>query len=363
MKSIAVFFGGESPEREISVITGALALNSLDKTKFIPVPVYVDETGKWFTGEVLFNVDNYKNLNRKKLKKAALLPDGSLYAVKGEKLKEQYKLSAAINCMHGGAGEDGSFSGLLRACGVPVASPSVFPSAVAMDKEATKILLKGLKVPCLPYAVVKSTEFSAADLPFGFPVIVKPACGGSSIGINHANDEEEFALAVGYALKFGKKAVVEPFAENFTEINCAAYRARNGEVVVSACEKPIRKDDILSFADKYEGGTHVFPADIEPKTAEKIQKTTASVYDKLGFNGIVRMDFMIVNGKIFLNEINAVPGSLAYYLFCDTLKSFSALLSELISVAEDEYKAERLYVKRFDSGILSVAGAKGAKRG
>lgn len=363
MKSIAVFFGGESPEREISVITGALALNSLDKTKFVPVPVYVDETGKWFTGDALFNIDNYKNLDRKKLKSAALLPDGALYVIKGKKLKELCRPAAAINCMHGGAGENGSFSGLIEACGVPLASPSVLPSAVAMDKEATKIFLKGARVPCLPYAVFKSADCSAADLPFGFPVIVKPACGGSSIGINRANDIEELSAALLYALKFGGKALVEPFAEDFTEINCAAYRARNGEIIVSACEKPVKKDEILSFADKYEGGTHVFPADIEPKIAEKIQKTTASVYEKSGFSGIVRIDFMVINGKVFVNEINSVPGSLAYYLFCNTLKGFSSLLTELIAVAEDKSKTERLFVKRFDSGILSVAGAKGAKRG
>ena len=362
MKNILVFFGGASPEREVSVITGTLVSNSFDRAGFNPVPVYVDARGRWFTGEPLFNVDNFKNLPEKKLKSVVLFTDGTLYAVKGKKIKPVCRADGVINCMHGGAGEDGCFSGIFKACGLPVASPGVAPSAAAMDKELTKYVLKGLKIPCLPFFCVKSVQELPEIPPFGYPVIVKPARGGSSIGIRRADDAETLDDCVKYALKFGEKAIVEPFVQDFTEINCAGYRDKSGEIVLSPCERPVKSADILSFSDKYEGGTHVFPADIDVKLSEKIRKITRTVYEKLGFDGIVRADFIVTGGKPYLNEINSVPGSLAYYLFCDTLKQFSALLTELVAAAEEKSATERAYVTRYDSGILSGIGSKGVKR-
>lgn len=372
MKNILVFSGGNSPERDVSVITGALALNSLDKTVFNPVPVYVDVSGRWFTGERLFNIDNYKTLDYLKLKEVALFPDGVLYAVKGKRggkrvCRPVCRAAAALNCMHGGFGEDGSLSGMLSLCGVPLASPSVLPCAFAMDKDAAKFALKGLGVSVLPHVSFGVNDGFGGKracgkaLPFDFPVIVKPARGGSSIGINRADDEEQLENALSYALRFGEKAIVEPFVTDFTEINCAAFRKKSGEITVSLCERPVKRGDILSFADKYEGGTHVFPADIPSEVSDEIRRLTKKVYAAFGFDGVVRIDFMLIDGAVVLNEINAVPGSLAYYLFCNTLKGFSAMLTELIAAAEEKARTEKLYLKRFDSGILSVGGAKGAK--
>ncbi len=362
MKNVAVFFGGVSPERDVSVITGALTLNSLDKQKFNPVPVYVDDDGRWLSGEELFDIDGYKNLKHKKLKRVVLLTDGVLYEVKGKKLKKIGEIFAVINCMHGGEGENGSFSGYVETCGVPIASPSVLPSAVAMDKSASKLFFKGAKIPCLPSVTVKKHEKLPKELPFAFPVIVKPACGGSSIGINVVSDAELLNSAVNKALKFGEKAVIESYIKDYTEINCAAYRKADGEIVVSPCEKPVKKEDILSFDDKYSDGTHEFPAKISGKIADRIRRLTVRIYELFGFDGIVRTDFMIINGKVYVNEINAVPGSLAFYLFCDSLKEFSSLLNELITAAEKKRKDKKEYVTRYDSKILSFNGAKGAKR-
>lgn len=362
MKNVAVIFGGVSPERDVSVITGALTLNSLDKKEFNPIPVYVDGNGRWLSGEELFDIDGYKNLNYKKLKSVVLLTDGVLYEVKGKKLKKIGEVFAVINCMHGGAGENGSLAGYMETCGVPIASPSVLPSAVAMDKSASKIFFKGAKIPCLPSVAVKRKEELPKELPFDFPVIVKPACGGSSIGINVVSDAEGLNPAVSEALKFGEKAVIEPYITDYTEINCAAYRKADGEIVISPCEKPIKKENILSFDDKYSDGTHEFPAKISGKIADKIRGLTARVYEFLEFDGVIRTDFMVINGKVFVNEINAVPGSLAFYLFCDTLKEYSSMLNELISAAVKKYKRKKGYVTRYDSKILSFSGAKGTKR-
>lgn len=361
MKNVAVFFGGVSPERDVSVITGALTLNSIDKREYNPVPVYIDGNGRWFSGEELFDIDGYKNLNYKKLKRVALLTDGVLYEIKGKKLKIIGEIFAVINCMHGGGGENGSLSGYVELCGLPLASPSVLPSAVAMDKSASKLFFKGAKIPCLPFVVVKRGEDLPKELPFAFPVIVKPACGGSSIGINVASDIEALDSAVKEALKFGEKAVIEPYIKEYTEINCAAYRNADGKIITSPCEKPVKKEEILSFDDKYSDGAHEFPAKISNKTADKIRRFAARIYEIFGFDGVMRTDFMVINGKVFVNEINSVPGSLAFYLFCDTLKDFSSMLNELISSAVKKHKEKKGYVTHYRSEILSFNGAKGAK--
>ncbi len=361
MKSIAVFFGGVSVEHDVSVITGVLTCNSLDKSLNV-VPVYVTKTGEWFTGESLFDPDNFTNLDYKKLTRVTFVfGSNKLYAVRGKKLKELCSVSSVVNCMHGERGEDGSLSGVVKMCGIANASADVYPSALAMDKQLTKRAVKGL-VSVLPFAVVESVrEAEEKCLPFDFPVIVKPVLGGSSIGVKTAENIEELTRAVGFALRFGKRVMIEPCLCDFTEINCAAYKTAEG-IKVSECEMPVRRTDYLTFADKYESGKRVFPADIPKKVSDKIKRITETVYRTFAFTGVIRIDFFLKNGKIYLNEINSVPGSLAYYLFSETTKGFTEMLNELLEVARINFAEDNTVKKTFDSGILHGVGSKGAKR-
>ena len=360
MKSIAVFFGGVSVEHDISVITGVLTCNSLDKAYNV-VPVYADNSGEWFTGESLLDPDNFTHLDYKKLTKVTFIAgSNALYAVKGKKLKALCTVSAAINCLHGERGEDGSLAGILKICNIANVSPDIVSSAVAMDKTLTKRALKGI-VKTLPYACVESVgEAEEICLHFDYPVIVKPALGGSSIGVKVADNKEELLRAVGYSLRFGKKIVIEPCLKDFIEINCAAYKTPDA-IKVSECEMPVRRTDFLTFSDKYESGKRVFPAEIPQRTSDKIKKITEKVYETFGFSGVIRIDYFLVDGTVYLNEINSVPGSLAYYLFSDTLKGFTEMLDEMIDAARIEFAAESTIKKTYDSGILSSVGAKGAK--
>ena len=186
MKNIAVFFGGVSVEHDVSVITGVLTCNSLDKS-WNTVPVYVDRFGEWFTGESLFDPDNYENLNYKKLTKVSFIAGSNkLYAVRGKKLKELCAVSTAINCMHGERGEDGCLSGVLKMCGIANASADVYPSALAMDKLLTKRAVKGI-ANVLPFVICEGVkQAEEICLPFDYPAIVKPVLGGSSIGVRIA---------------------------------------------------------------------------------------------------------------------------------------------------------------------------------
>ncbi len=364
MKNIAIFFGGTGVERDVSVITGVLTLNSVDKTKFNPVPIYISGKGEWYTGECLNDIDEYKSLDITKLTRVAIIGGSNvLYKIKGKKITPLFALSAVINCLHGERGEDGSLAGLLNLSGIPLASPPLMPSAVAMDKSATKVFLKGLGVKTLPCITVKNSEnVDLTTAKLNFPVIVKPACLGSSIGITRANDERKLKLAVAHALRYGERAVIEKCLENFIEINCACYRDSENKIVTSECERPFAKSDILSFEDKYKSGERQFPADIPKVLSDKIKTTTEKVYSALGCEGIIRIDYMIVGETIYLNEINTVPGSLAYYLFSDTLKGYTEILTDLIKSAEKSFAARSTVSVRYNSGVLNVSGAKGGKR-
>ena len=362
MKNIAVFFGGASVEHDVSVITGVLTCNSIDKNAYKVYPVYVDNDGKWYTGEILCDPDNYSNLNIKKLTRVTFTAGcNSLFAIKGKKLKELCVLSSAINCLHGERGEDGSLSAILKTCKIANASSDIYSSALAMDKLLTKRAVKGI-AKVLPYKAISSVkECESLSLPFEYPVIVKPMYGGSSIGVGIAENKNELSRAVSYALRFGGKALIEPCLTNFEEINCAAYLSPKG-LKISECERPVRRTDFLTFSDKYESGKRVFPADIPQKISEKIKKITEEVYKTFSFSGVIRIDYFLSDGKVYLNEINSVPGSLAYYLFCDTQKEFSVMLKELLEVAKSRFAEESTYKTTFDSGILKSVGAKSAKR-
>lgn len=360
MKNIAVFFGGESVEHDVSVITGVLALNSLDKSVFNPIPVYIEKDGQWKSGEGLFDVENFKNIEKIKLK-TVTLTGGSpvLYEkVKDKKIKPVAVISCAVNCMHGERGEDGALSGLLNMCKIPFCSPDLTPSAICIDKKITKTLLKGMGVK-----TVKGTNFkSVSEVSWEkFPVVVKPNRLGSSIGVSVANDLRGLKSAVSLALRYGDEAVVEEKLSDFVEINCAAYADRQGKIITSPCEKPTSSTGVLTFDDKYSGGEREFPAKIDKSVSDKIKRLTEKIYSGLNASGIIRIDFFVKGKDVYVNEINTVPGSLAFYLFCDTIKRFGALLTEIIAAAERKYAKQTTFIKKYDSGVLNIRGAKGSK--
>ena len=363
MKNIGVFFGGQSIEHEISCITGTLTVNGIDAFKYNALPIYVDHDGKWWTGQEIKDVGFFKNPNFKKLKRVTLFAgDNCLYELKGKRAKRLLELSACINCIHGERGEDGSLAGLLNMCSIPLASPQLFSSSATMSKTFTKIALKGLGVKALPYALAKAREDAPLiEKKLGYPLIVKPDTGGSSIGITLVENRVQLESGIMMALRYGEVALVEPLVKDFIEINCACYKSTE-KTVVSECERPIPRSQILSFEDKYRAGDRVFPADIDKEISEKIKKTTQKVYESLGFSGVIRVDYIVKGKDVYLNEINSVPGSLAYYLFVKTTKEFGQMLNQIIAVALNDGARRSTFIKKFNSGILSSVGSKGVKR-
>ncbi len=365
MKRIAVIFGGKSQEHDVSVITGVLTLNSLDKTLFDAVPVYVGKDGVWRTGEGINKISAFTDGEPKGLKRVALLPgDDNLYYCDG-KLKKFFKPYCAIVCTHGKNGEDGTIAALLKLCGIPFASPDVLPAALSMDKEATKLSVGALGIKTVEGFVVSRSEYYESPLTvqsktdkFGYPVVVKPSSSGSSIGVSVVKSEKQLKRAFDEAFRFDVKVVVERFLEGAYDINCAAY-GDGKRIYVSECEKP-SGGEFLSFNDKYlgsKGGSkRVFPFNEDEKAVKEIKLATEKIYERLGFSGIIRVDYLLKDGAVYMNEINSVPGSMAYYLFCEKLGDFTALLTKLIERANAVWREYSNCETTFSSSVLKLDG-------
>ncbi len=353
MKTVLIFFGGNSNEREISVITGMLVLNLL-RGKCNAVPVYLLPAGGMATGD--FHSPADFKIGAKTRFIPVAFTDGGI--VRRHKI---IRADCALNCCHGGMGEDGTLAALFAFYRIPSASPAVPMSAVCMDKVLTKAIARGLDVPTVEGFCVREGEDALARAEeLGYPVIVKPARLGSSIGVKVARDGEELGRALGLAFRLDSVALVEKYLAGKRDINCAACRL-HGEIVLSPLEEVFSGEDILTFSEKYEAGRgSKLPAELDGETAELIRACTRKLYEVLEGRGIVRADFLIAEGRVYFNELNSVPGSLAYYLFGATLSEGRNFLLALIEEAALPAGKETLV-----SGILEgdvFSGRKGAKR-
>ena len=360
-KTVAVFFGGNSNEHEISVITGMLAVNLLRASPFHVVPVFLPREGGMLSSEDMLTVADFR-VGAYRRFPAVEFGEGVL--IDAKKRKKAVKIDCALNCCHGGAGEDGTLSALLRWYKIPSASPDTPISSIFMDKVISKYAVRGLGIPCALSAVVREGEDGekVAEI-LGYPVIVKPAHLGSSIGIKVARDKEELKKALQLAFELDSSALLEEYLEGKRDLNCAVCRV-NGEIRLSPVEEVFSNADILTFSEKYEGDgarTSALPADIPAETAKKVQSITRQIYEAFGGTGVMRADFLLVGDEVYFNELNTVPGSLSCYLFAPKLSEAKNFLVSLIEEGMKP-KKERTVVK---SGILErgvFSGGKGSKR-
>lgn len=359
---IAVFFGGRSVEHEVSVISALQAIDSLDKQKYEVLPVYISKLGQWLTGDHLLEVKNYKNLQQliAQSDEVRIVPHasaGKLIQVKEGFLKKpiEHQVDLAFPILHGTFGEDGAMQGVFELMGVPYVGCNVLSSALGMDKIATKMILRENGLPVLDFIsfYLKDWLSDEADLSrqirekLQYPLIVKPANTGSSVGISKVNDESTLREAVEKAASFSRRILVEPMVVDLKEINCSVL----GDYEIaeaSPCEEPMRTGEILSYQDKYvtdstkgmSGAKRKLPADIPAEMSQKIQELAIATFKALDCAGVARIDFLIdqKDNTVYVNEINAIPGSLSYYLWKEAGKTYPKLLDQMISVA---LKAQR----------------------
>ena len=389
--TIGVFFGGRSTEHEISVISANQAMAAIDKDKYNVVPIYITKQGRWYTGDALCDVKNYRDT-------AALLRDcrevymrpvfGDFKLYKADKglfgSDAVATLDLAIPVLHGSNGEDGIFEGVLETIGLPYAGCNTLASANGMDKITMKMILAADGIPVVDYVWFTDKQWFAKrdelidkiEKQIGYPVIVKPANLGSSVGIGRAENRGQLLERVDDAQRYSSRIIVEDMVENLQEINCAVLGDCD-EYQTSVLEEPIKSGEILSYQDKYMGGTkdnrgmHAaakrIPADLPADETERIRNLAGETFRVLSCHGVSRVDMMIdaFTRKIYVNEINTIPGSLSFYLWEAAGIKFDELMERLIRLALKRKREQSAKTVSYDSNIFAmgggVKGAKGAK--
>ena len=363
MQTIAIVYGGESCEHDVSVIT-ALSAYHVAKMKYQTYLVYYKDNTFW-VGDALKDVSFYANGEKKGLRECRF--EKNRLVVRSRWQEKRYVVDCVLVACHGGAGENGSLAGYFETIGMPYSSSEPYGSALFMDKSFTKDFLTRYRIPFVHAITVKEGE--PIPEPFEYPVIVKPASLGSSVGIGIARDPKELEEKVAEAFRFDRKILLETCLTNFREFNCAVCR-KGEEIVASEVEEPVFKKEYLDFYDKYcdgETARRVLPAAIDEKLREKIRATAKSIYAKAELKGVVRVDYLFDGKKLFVNEINTVPGSLALYLFAPLGIRGIDVLRWIIDDAIDTFTKKQKKRSDFSSDVLrnydEKKGTKGIKGG
>lgn len=378
---VGVFFGGKSVEHEISVISALQTISAIDKNKYEVVPIYISKNGEFFTGDQLLDVDSYKNISNllrhcTKIRFSSNYEDSNLYNAQKGIFDKQIvtKIDVAFPVLHGTNGEDGTIQGLFELIGIPYVGCNVLGSAIGMDKIVMKMVLRESGIPIVDYVwfysknwLKSKAEISAKINKLGFPVIVKPSNLGSSVGISKAANDDELEDAISLASCFSNRIVIEQMVVNLREINCSVLGDyENAEP--SVCEEPVKQGDFLTYQDKYvnnsKGGgskgmtstKRIIPAPISDEMTKAIQEYAVQTFLVLGSAGVSRIDFMIDDNtkNIYVNEINTIPGSLSFYLWEATNKTFQELVSKLIDLALKAHREKNNLTLTYDSNIFDL---------
>lgn len=385
---VGVFFGGKSVEHEVSVISGIQALMAFDKDKYEAIPIYITKENEMYTGEAIGDIKNYKNipeLLKKSIRFFFICEQGKLNLVQYPEKKFGNSvidhIDVAFPVVHGANVEDGSLQGFLRHYNVPIVGCDVTAAAVSMDKYVMKTVLMDNDIPVLPcvtlhvreYQEDMETAYSRIESKINYPVIVKPINLGSSVGIKVAKDRDGLKEALEYAFEFGQKVLVERAIMQLREINCAVLGDYEN-AQASECEEPISSDEILSYEDKYVAGNksgsegmrtakRELPANLTPELREEIRTLAVKTFKALNCNGVSRIDFMIDKdiNKVYVNEINSIPGSLAFYLWEALGKPYAELLDDMVKLALKREREESNLMTSFQTNILQSANLSGAK--
>ena len=387
---VAVLFGGQSPEHEVSIITGIQVMNALDKSKYEVVPIYVTKDGRWVRGDNSFLLPaTFKNLEAAVSRKQTIIfssdPTKPGFVVESPRLSFSKaflteEIDVIFPAFHGRYGEDGAIQGLLEVSGIPYVGCDVQSSAIGMDKAFSKQVARAIGVSVLndtwviSSVWVKDKKKALKDVKYkmDFPVFVKPAHLGSSIGITKARDIKELEDALDVAFFYDTKVVVEKSLENAKEVNISILG--NNPYEVSVCEMPVSSGDVLSFEDKYitkgkaskgmASAQRLIPAPIKKETAKKIEDYANKFFAEIGGQGIARIDFLVSHDEkeIYFNEINTMPGSVAFYLWKEKGITFDKLVQKLIDLGMKRSEEKKKLITTFKSNILSgFSSTKGIK--
>ncbi len=385
-KKIGLIFGGVSAEHEVSIITFDQAYKNIDKNKYDPVPIYITPGGDWICDDRLKDVARYGEIftgNPSDLKKfnRKILPPYPLHHETGgfiQRLADnKIEIDAAFPLIHGSGGEDGSLQGLLELADIPYVGSGIAASAVGMDKVLQKQILKSSGLPVVKFSSYLKSRIENENEEvrneilndFSFPIFVKPACAGSSVGVSKVDSADFLAVALDEACRFDRKVIVEQGVETPREINCAVM-GEDGELTASVCEEVFSKG-FLDYSQKYlmggktggkkgvrgQGGmadaSRKIPAEIDADISAKIQSFAKKTFRALDCAGTARIDFLLdKSGGITITELNSIPGSLSFYLWEESGVSFTELIDRLIELAFAAYRRRKML--RRSGGFTAV---------
>lgn len=394
---VGVIFGGESVEHEVSIISAIQAMNKIDEEKYEVVPIYITKDREWFTGEMLRDIDVYQDLELVKTyanNVTLYCKDGNyvLQKKKGLFKKVVKEIDVAFPIVHGTNVEDGALQGYLQTIGIPYVGPNVYAGVAGQDKAIMKDIWASANIPMTKYVWFYDTDYredtdkvvkKIKDLKY--PVIVKPATTGSSVGITVCDNEKTIKDAIEEAIQYDTKVVVEEVVQNLKEVNIAVMGNYESQKV-SEIEEVLSANKFLTYTDKYIGGSkgkvkggvktsekskgmastnRKLPADLDKKTKEEIERIAKDAFKALGSSGNSRIDFLIdtKTKKVYINEINSIPGSLAFYLWEAKKIDFTKVLDEMIQLGIKDYKKRVSKTHSFESNILSGFAANGGTKG
>ena len=368
--NIGVIFGGKSVEHEISIISAIEAMGYADENQYKIVPIYIDKDNTWYTGEHLKSIINFRDIDlvKRYAKKVALIKVDKSFVLQklGMFKKNLCVIDIVVPIGHGAYLEDGSLQGYLNMLGVPYAGPSVLGAALGQDKVIQKELLSANNIPVVNYTWFYSYELSDKKLvqerlsKLKFPVFIKPSSLGSSIGIEIAQDEKDFFKKVKDTMKYDKKILVEEKVNDVKEINISVL-GNYKKVEVSELEEINSNADFYSFKEKYvnnfsktqEKNNKTKPI-ISKEMIEDMKEYAINTFKALDGNGVARIDFLINDKtkKIYVNEINTIPGSLSSYLWKAKKKNQTELFDDLIAIAVDNKKDDEQIQKAIPGNLL-----------
>lgn len=385
---VGIIFGGQTVEHEVSIISALQAIENIDKEKYDVVPIYISKDRTWYTGHPLLDIDIYKDFESVKryAKKVVLCKKDNTFVL--QKIDGPFKkvvdtVDVILPVVHGNNVEDGTLAGYLDTIGIPYASSHVLGASLGQDKVAMKQIMASENIPIVDYTWFYDNEYLEEKekilknvKKIGYPVVVKPATLGSSVGITFVKDENKIEEAIDEAISYDNKIVVEKAVDNLLEVNDSVLGYYEYQRV-SPIEEVMGEDEILSFQDKYLGGSktkgqskgmastsRIIPARISDKLTNEIKECSKKVFRLMNFSGVVRIDYLIDSKteKFYVNEPNTIPGSLSFYLWKEAGMKYSELLDEMIQIAIKEYKNKSKKTKVFESNILKgFSGSKGSK--
>ena len=396
---VGVIFGGESVEHEVSIISAIQAMNKMDEDKYEVVPIYITKDKEWYTGNMLRDIDVYQDLNLIKNYSSNVVlyyKNGSYVLQKKSGLLKSIvkEIDIAFPIVHGTNVEDGVLQGYLQTIGIPLVGPDVYAAVVGQDKAFMKDVWKEAGLSMTNYVWFYDIDYKQNKeevmkqiSKLKYPLIVKPATTGSSVGIGVVENETLLMEKIDEAIQYDCKIIVEEVVENLKEVNIAVMGNYEHQKL-SEIEEVLSGNKFLTYQDKYIGGgkgklkgsiktplktsskgmasaNRKIPADITDEIRNKIESTAKTAFKVLGSSGNSRIDFLIdeKTNKVYINEINSIPGSLAFYLWDAKGIDFASVLDEMINTGIKDYKRKNSKTHSFETNILAGFASNGGVKG